>query len=51
VVVTVAVNAAALPPFGVAEAGESEQAASDGAPLHASVTVPLNPLTGVTCKL
>src|SRR5215467_6361631 len=51
VVVTVAVNVAGLPPFGIAEAGESVQTASDGAPVQVSVTVPLNPLMGVTCKL
>ena len=51
VVVTVAVNVAGLLPFGVAEAGESVQTASEGAPVQVSVTVPLNPLMGVTCKL
>jgi hypothetical protein len=51
VVVTLTVNAEAAVPFGVTEAGEAVQLAKDGAPLQLSVTVPLNPLMGETCKL
>jgi hypothetical protein len=51
VVVTFTANADALLPFGVAEAGDVVQVASDGAPAQLSVTAPLNPLTGVTCRL
>ena len=51
VVVTFAANGDPAFPFGVTEATEGVQVASDGAPLQLSVTVPLNPLTGVTCRL
>jgi hypothetical protein len=51
VVVTFTANADAVVPFGAAEAGTGVQLASDGAPVQLSVTAPLNPLTGVTCRL
>jgi len=51
VVVTFTANADAVFPFGVAEPGDGVQLASDGAPVQLSVAVPLNPLTGVTCRL
>jgi hypothetical protein len=51
VVVTFTVNADATVPFGVTEAGAGVQVASDGAPEQLSATVPLNPLTGATCRL
>jgi hypothetical protein len=51
VVVTFTVNADATVPLGVTEAGAGVQVVSDGAPEQLSATVPLNPLTGATCRL
>jgi hypothetical protein len=51
VVVTVVVKDEAAPPLGVRDAGESVQIASEGAPVQVRVTVPLNPLMGVTWRL
>jgi len=50
-VVTVTVARAELDPLSVADAGETEHAASDGAPLHAKLTVPLRPPPGAMLKL
>ena len=51
VVVTRAENVAAVFPFGVAEGCEGMQVDWAGAPVQLSVTVPLNPLMGTTCRL
>lgn len=51
VVVTVTVDDAGLDPFRLTDVGESEQDASDGAPLHAKLTVPVRPPAGAMVKL
>jgi hypothetical protein len=51
VVVTATVTRAELDPLSVTEVGETEQLASEGAPVHAKVTVPLGPPSGEMLKL
>jgi hypothetical protein len=51
VVVTFTANVDAALPFGVTEGTDGVQVDSDGAPEQLSVTAPLNPLIGVTCRL
>jgi hypothetical protein len=38
-------------PLGVTVADEAVQTAKDGAPVHVSATVPVNPLSGEICRL
>jgi hypothetical protein len=51
IVVTLTANGDAATPFGVTDALDAAQVDSEGAPVQLSVTVPWNPLTGVTCRL
>jgi hypothetical protein len=51
VVVTATVARAELDPLSVTETGEAEQLPSEGAPVHAKVSVPLRPPSGETLKL
>ena len=51
VVVTDTVAVAALDPFKVTEVGLTVQAASEGAPLHAKLTVPVSPPPGAMFRL
>ena len=45
------VNGIAELPATLIEAGDAEQDAEAGAPEQANVTAPVNPLTGVSCRL
>jgi len=51
VVVTVTMARPEVDPMSVTEAGETEHAASDGAPVHAKLTMPLRPPAGEMLKL
>ena len=51
VVVTCTENGAAVFPFRIAEDCEGKHVESGGAPVQLSVTVPVNPLIGVTSRL
>jgi len=50
-VVTVTVAVAGFVPFGVTEAGDTEQVAFRGAPAQPSITLALNPKDGATLRV